>query len=38
MAARLIRVNAPGARVAIDLFETVVAPLTNALAPARFEF
>lgn len=38
MSARLIRADAPGARVAIDLFETVVAPLVNALAPARFEF
>jgi protein-L-isoaspartate(D-aspartate) O-methyltransferase len=38
MAARLVRAEAPGARVAIDLFETVIAPLTNALAPARFEF
>ena len=38
MTARLIRSEAPGARVALDLFETVVAPLINALAPARFEF
>ena len=38
MTARLVRVEAPGARVSIDLFETVVAPLVNALAPARFEF
>jgi protein-L-isoaspartate(D-aspartate) O-methyltransferase len=38
MSARLVQMNAPGARVAIDLFETVVAPLVNALAPARFEF
>jgi len=38
MTARLVRVDVPGARVAIDLFETVVAPLVNALAPARFEF
>jgi protein-L-isoaspartate(D-aspartate) O-methyltransferase len=38
MVARLVRVDGPGARVAIDLFETVVAPLVNALAPARFEF
>ena len=29
MTARLIRSDAPGARVAIDLFETVVAPLTQ---------
>jgi protein-L-isoaspartate(D-aspartate) O-methyltransferase len=38
MQARLIRVNTPGSPIAIDLFETVVAPLKNALAPARFEF
>lgn len=38
MKARLIRWQAPGARVATDLFETVVAPLVNAAAPARFEF
>ena len=38
MVARLVRVDAPGARMSIDLFETVVAPLVNALAPARFEF
>ena len=38
MTARLIRSNAPGARMAIDLFETVIAPLEHALAPARFEF
>ena len=38
MKARLVRADAPGTRVAIDLFETVVAPLANALAPARFEF
>jgi len=38
MKARLIRWEAPGARVATDLFETVVAPLVNAAAPARFEF
>ena len=38
MTARLVRADAPGTRVAIDLFETVVAPLVNALAPARFEF
>ena len=38
MAARLIRSDSPGTRVAIDLFETVIAPLTNALAPARFAF
>jgi len=38
MVARLIRWDAPGARVAVDLFETVVAPLVNAAAPARFAF
>ena len=38
MKARLIRWEAPGGRVATDLFETVVAPLVNAAAPARFEF
>jgi protein-L-isoaspartate(D-aspartate) O-methyltransferase len=38
MTARLSRLEAPGARVSVDLFETVIAPLTNALAPARFEF
>jgi protein-L-isoaspartate(D-aspartate) O-methyltransferase len=38
MTARLVRTDAPGTRVVTDLFETVVAPLVNALAPARFEF
>ena len=38
MSAQLIRWSAPGARVARTLFETVVAPLRNALAPSRFEF
>ncbi|HEY7787083.1 MAG TPA: protein-L-isoaspartate O-methyltransferase [Casimicrobiaceae bacterium] len=38
MKARLIRWEAPGAKVATDLFETVVAPLVNAATPARFEF
>jgi protein-L-isoaspartate(D-aspartate) O-methyltransferase len=38
MTARLVRWAAPGARVSVDLFETVVAPLVNAAAPARFEF
>ena len=38
MTARLVSADAPGAHVSIDLFETVVAPLVNALAPARFEF
>ena len=38
MTARLVRSDAPGARVAIDLCETVVAPLRNSLKPSRFEF
>ena len=38
MTARLVRWTAPGARVSVDLFETVVQPLVNAAAPARFEF
>ena len=38
MTARLIRFEAPGAHTSRDLFETVIAPLQNALAPARFEF
>jgi protein-L-isoaspartate(D-aspartate) O-methyltransferase len=38
MKARLVRWEAPGAKVATDLFETVVAPLVNAAAAARFEF
>ena len=38
MKARLIRWNAPDSHATIDLFETVVAPLENAAAPARFEF
>ena len=38
MHARLLRTEAPGAYVATDLFETVIAPLVNAAAPARFEF
>ena len=38
MTARISRLEAPGAPVSVDLFETVIAPLTNALAPARFEF
>jgi protein-L-isoaspartate(D-aspartate) O-methyltransferase len=38
MTARLTRLEAPGAPVTTDLFETVVAPLRNALAPARFVF
>jgi len=38
MTARLVDWTAPGSRVTTDLFETVVAPLTNAAAPARFRF
>jgi len=38
MSARLVRHPAPGAPVATDLFETVVPPLDNAAAPARFRF
>jgi protein-L-isoaspartate(D-aspartate) O-methyltransferase len=38
MKARLVRWTAPGAPVATDLFETVVPPLINAAAPARFTF
>jgi protein-L-isoaspartate(D-aspartate) O-methyltransferase len=38
MTARLARWTAPGAPVANDLFETVVAPLDNAAAPGRFRF
>jgi len=38
MTARMIRLTAQGARVATDVFETVVAPLVNAAQPARFEF
>jgi protein-L-isoaspartate(D-aspartate) O-methyltransferase len=38
MTARLVRLDPPGARVSVDLFETVVAPLVNAAAPARFAF
>jgi len=38
MRARLIHSEAPGARTATDLFETVIDPLVNAAAPARFEF
>ena len=38
MTARLVRSEAPGANVSIDLFETVVQPLEHALTPARFEF
>jgi len=38
MTARLVEWTAPGARVTADLFETVVAPLVNAAAPARVRF
>jgi protein-L-isoaspartate(D-aspartate) O-methyltransferase len=38
MRARLVHSEAPGALVATDLFETVIAPLVNAATPARFEF
>ena len=38
MTARLVDWTAPGSRVTTDLFETVVAPLINAAAPARFRF
>ena len=38
MRARLVHSEAPGALVATDLFETVIAPLANAATPARFEF
>ena len=38
MRARLIHSEAPGAAIATDLFETVIAPLANAAAPSRFDF
>ena len=38
MEARLVRQMAPGSRVSVDLFETVIAPLINAATPARFQF
>jgi protein-L-isoaspartate(D-aspartate) O-methyltransferase len=38
MRARLVHTESPGALVATDLFETVIAPLVNAATPARFEF
>jgi protein-L-isoaspartate(D-aspartate) O-methyltransferase len=38
MTARLVNCTAPGAFSNIDLFETVVAPLTNAEQPSRFRF
>lgn len=38
MKARIIRWNAPGSPLAVDLFETVVEPLVNAPVPDRFRF
>jgi len=38
MTARIVTWTTPGSRVTADLFETVVAPLVNAAAPARFKF
>jgi protein-L-isoaspartate(D-aspartate) O-methyltransferase len=38
MEARLVTCVAPGSFNTVDLFETVLAPLTNALEPDRFEF
>jgi protein-L-isoaspartate(D-aspartate) O-methyltransferase len=38
MTARLVRWTGPGSRVTADLFETVIQPLVNAPAPARFVF
>jgi protein-L-isoaspartate(D-aspartate) O-methyltransferase len=38
MKARIIRWDTPGARLNVDLFETVVEPLVNAPAPDRFRF
>ena len=38
MRARLVHSEAAGATTTTDLFETVIAPLANAVAPARFEF
>ena len=38
MTARLVEWSTPDSRVTTDLFETVVAPLVNAAAPARFQF
>ena len=38
MTARLVSCTAPGAFHNVDLFETVVAPLTNAEQPSRFRF
>lgn len=38
MTAKIVRLNGPGAFVETSLFETVVRPLANAPAPARFQF
>jgi protein-L-isoaspartate(D-aspartate) O-methyltransferase len=38
MVARLITCTAPGAFGAVDLFDTVIAPLVNADRPSRFRF
>lgn len=38
MTARLVTCTAPGAFHAVDLFETVVAPLMNCERPSRFRF
>ena len=38
MEARLLRCIAPGSFQTIDLFETCLAPLANALQPRRFRF
>jgi len=38
MTARLVAWTTPGSRVTTDLFETVVAPLKNAVTPSRFRF
>jgi protein-L-isoaspartate(D-aspartate) O-methyltransferase len=38
MSARLVTCSAPGAFHSVDLFETVIAPLSNAEQPSRFRF
>jgi len=38
MTARMLRWTGPGSRATTDLFETVIEPLANAPAPARFVF
>ena len=38
MTAQIVEWTAPNARATRKLFETVIAPLRNALAPGRFEF